>query len=108
MSFLMRFHNVFRYIANIKRFLLLQANLSLRGCFAMCLIFQENPGSRAYKLVAYKKKCVTAPAYNRQIGWFPIEPLNRGSTVVCVDDVYEIRGGGQKFGMGKSLGMLQH
>ena len=22
----------------------------------MCLIFQENPGSRAYKLVAYKRK----------------------------------------------------
>ena len=53
---LMRFLNFFQYIANIKNFLLLQANLSLRGCLAMCLIFQENSGSRAYKLVAYKKK----------------------------------------------------
>ena len=40
--------------------MLLQANLSLRGCLAMCLIFQENPGSRAYKLVAYKKEmCIS-------------------------------------------------
>ena len=46
------------FSADISRFLLRQANLSLRACLAMCLIFRENPGSRAYKRVAYKKKCV--------------------------------------------------
>ena len=44
------------FSGDISRFLLLQANLSLRACLAMCLIFRENPGSRAYKRVAYKKK----------------------------------------------------
>jgi len=37
---------------------LLGGKLRLKGCLAMCLIFQENPGSRAYKLVAYKIKKV--------------------------------------------------
>ena len=44
------------FSGDISRFLLLQANLSLRACLAMCLIFQENPGSRAYKRVAYINK----------------------------------------------------
>ena len=46
------------FLGVIWKFLLLQANLSLRACLAMCLIFRENLGSRAYKRVAYKKKCV--------------------------------------------------
>ena len=46
------------FSGDISRFLLLQANLSLRACLAMCLIFRENPGSRAYKRVAYIKKNV--------------------------------------------------
>ena len=45
-------------LGDICEFLLLQANLNLRACLAMCLIFRENPGSRAYKRVAYKKKCI--------------------------------------------------
>jgi len=46
------------FSGDISRFFLLQANLSLKACLAMCLIFRENPGSRAYKRVAYKKKNV--------------------------------------------------
>ena len=50
--FLDFFGNSFEYQ---KKNLLLGGKLRLKGCLAMCLIFQENPGSRAYKLVAYKK-----------------------------------------------------
>ena len=43
------------FSGDISRFLLLQANLSLRACLAMCLIFRENPGLRAHELVAYEQ-----------------------------------------------------
>ena len=42
-------------LLNIRKKLLLGGKLRLKGCLAMCLIFQENPGSRAYELVAYKE-----------------------------------------------------
>ena len=44
---------------NIRKKFVAEGKLRLRlRCLAMCLIFQENPDSRAYKLVAYKKNCV--------------------------------------------------
>ena len=42
----------------VEKKLLLGGKLRLKSCLAMCLIFQENPGSRAYKHVAYKIKKV--------------------------------------------------
>ena len=47
---------------NIRKKLLLRGKLRLKGCFAICLIFQETPGSCAYKLVAFKKKQIDCSA----------------------------------------------
>ena len=59
-NFIMISKNFLTFLGDIGKFLLLQANLSLRACLAMCLIFRENSASRAYKRVAYKKKCVSS------------------------------------------------
>jgi len=53
--FLEKFGHFWHFFEKI---LLLRAKLRLRVCLAMCLIFQENRGWRAYKRVAYKKKKV--------------------------------------------------
>ena len=66
MYFLQKFLNFWLFFLDFfgisfeyqKKNLLLGGKLRLKGCLAMCLIFQENPGSRAYKLVAYKTKRV--------------------------------------------------
>ena len=55
-NFIMISKNFPTFLGDIGKFLLLQANLSQKACLAMCLIFQENPGSHAYERVAYKKK----------------------------------------------------
>ena len=54
------------------------------GVLSDVLIFQENPGSRAYKLVAYKKKCnansigsgqANGPIHNRRVDLMHFVPI---------------------------------
>ena len=62
---------------NIRKKIVAEGKLRLKGCLAMCLIFQENSGSRAYKLVAYKKKC---NAYDINDESYRSNPINTTTT----------------------------
>ena len=69
--FITIFSRLFGFFGIVKNICCLKANLRLRACLAMCLIFQENRGWRAYKHVAYKKSvrcssaCIKDHAYLR-------------------------------------------
>ena len=56
LNFWLFFLDFLAIFLNIGKIVLLEGKLRLRGCLAIYLIFQENPGLHAFKLVAYKKK----------------------------------------------------